>query len=130
MTEEAGVDFTDMTAEQIQALIAEAQAALDARAEVAAAAQAVHDAIQAYATATGTTTLQAWRALAPEGVEIPDDPEPEPLPDAPAWVQPTGAHDAYSVGDRVTYQGHVYESLLNGNSWSPVAYPQGWRPIA
>ena len=130
MTEEAGVDFTNMTAEQIQALIVEAQAALDTRVEVAAAAQAVHDAIQAYAAATNTTTLQAWRALAPEGVEIPDDPEPEPLPDAPAWVQPTGAHDAYSAGDRVTFEGRVYESVISGNSWSPLAYPMGWRLVA
>lgn len=130
MTGEAGVDFASMTEEQIRGLIADAQAALDARAEVQAAAQAVHEAIEAYAAATGGTVLQAWRALAPEGVTVPDDPEPEPTPSAPAWVQPTGAHDAYSIGDRVTFQGHVYESVLNGNSWSPLAYPQGWRKIA
>lgn len=130
MTEEAGVDFNGMTEQQIRELIVEAQAALDARAEVQAAAQAVHDAIQAYAAATGGTVLQAWRALAPEGVAVPDDPEPEPAPTAPAWVQPTGAHDAYSIGDRVTFQGRVYESVTNGNSWSPLAYPQGWRQIA
>lgn len=130
MTEEVGVDFADMTEEQIRVLIVEAQAALDSRAEVRAAAQAVHEAIEAYATATGGTILQAWRALAPEGVTVPDDPEPEPVPTAPAWVQPTGAHDAYSAGDRVTFEGRVYESVINGNSWSPLAYPMGWRLIA
>ena len=35
------------------------------------------------------------------------------------FVQPSGAHDAYNLGDRVTYNGRVYESILNGNVWSP-----------
>jgi hypothetical protein len=123
------VDFTDMTPEQIQALIDDAQAALDARAEVEAAARAVRDAIDVYAATTGVTALQAWRELAPAEVEVPDDPVPAPAPDAPAWVQPTGAHDAYGIGDRVTYRGRVYESVIEGNSWSPMAYPQGWRKL-
>lgn len=51
-------------------------------------------------------------------------------PGAPAeWVQPQGAHDAYNTGDRVTYQGSVYESLIDGNVWSPTAYPAGWLLI-
>lgn len=45
------------------------------------------------------------------------------------WVQPTGAHDAYNTGDRVTFNGQVYESLSNANVWSPTAYPQGWKLI-
>ena len=47
----------------------------------------------------------------------------------PEWVQPTGSHDAYNIGDKVTYQGQVYESLINGNVWSPVAHPAGWKKI-
>ena len=47
----------------------------------------------------------------------------------PDWVQPTGAHDAYNIGDKVTYNGQVYESLINGNTWSPTAYPAGWKLI-
>lgn len=47
----------------------------------------------------------------------------------PAWVQPTGAHDAYKVGDRVTFEGADYESTIAGNVWSPAAYPQGWRKL-
>lgn len=47
---------------------------------------------------------------------------------APAeWVQPTGVHDAYQTGDRVTFEGQVYRSLIDGNTWSPTAYPQGWE---
>jgi hypothetical protein len=45
------------------------------------------------------------------------------------WVQPTGAHDAYNIGDRVLFNGSVYESTINGNVWSPTGYPQGWRLI-
>lgn len=47
-----------------------------------------------------------------------------------AWVQPTGAHDAYRTGDRVTYQGHVYESTIDANVWAPDGYPQGWKLIS
>ena len=47
----------------------------------------------------------------------------------PDWVQPTGAHDAYNIGDRVTFNGQVYESLINANVWSPADYPQGWQLI-
>ena len=56
-------------------------------------------------------------------------PDPEPEPEIPDWVQPTGAHDAYNIGDRVRYQGKVYESTINGNVWSPDVYPAGWKEI-
>lgn len=50
--------------------------------------------------------------------------------DVPIWSQPTGAHDAYNIGDRVHYPGAddpIYESLIDGNVYSPDAYPAGWR---
>ena len=47
----------------------------------------------------------------------------------PEWVQPTGSHDAYNIGDRVIFENQVYESLINANTWSPTAYPQGWKLI-
>ena len=45
----------------------------------------------------------------------------------PVWSQPTGAHDAYNTGDIVNYNGTLYKSLMDGNVWSPEAYPQGWE---
>ena len=45
----------------------------------------------------------------------------------PEWVQPTGAHDAYAKGDKVTYKGKRYMSLIDGNTYSPDAYPAGWE---
>ena len=45
----------------------------------------------------------------------------------PEWVQPTGSEDAYNTGDKVTYNGVKYISLVDGNVWDPVSYPAGWR---
>ena len=47
----------------------------------------------------------------------------------PLWTQPTGAHDAYNTGDIVDYNGTLYQSLIDGNTWSPEAYPQGWKVV-
>ena len=44
----------------------------------------------------------------------------------PVWSQPTGAHDAYNAGDVVNYNGTLYQSLVDGNVYSPEAYPAGW----
>ena len=44
----------------------------------------------------------------------------------PVWAQPAGAHDAYCKGDIVDYNGTLYESLADGNVYSPDAYPAGW----
>lgn len=44
----------------------------------------------------------------------------------PVWSQPSGAHDAYNTGDIVNYNGVLYESLIDGNVYSPDAYPDGW----
>lgn len=47
----------------------------------------------------------------------------------PVWVQPTGAHDSYNTGDIVNYNGTLYESLIDGNAYSPEAYPAGWKVV-
>ena len=44
----------------------------------------------------------------------------------PVWSQPTGSHDAYNNGDIVEYNGTLYQSLIDGNVYSPDAYPDGW----
>lgn len=61
-------------------------------------------------------------------LEAGEAPEPSPEPEEwPAWVQPTGAHDCYNTGDKVTYNGQHYVSKIDGNVWSPEAYPAGWE---
>ena len=47
----------------------------------------------------------------------------------PIWSQPTGAHDAYNIGDIVDYNGTLYQSLINGNVYSPASYPAGWEVV-
>lgn len=41
-----------------------------------------------------------------------------------AWVQPTGAQDAYKKGDVVTHNGKTWESTADNNVWEPGVY--GW----
>ena len=61
--------------------------------------------------------VSSWREVVEEGSG------------APEWVQPTGATDAYQTGDHVMFEGAEYVSLIDGNVWSPTAYPQGWEKI-
>ena len=60
------------------------------------------------------------------GTTEPDTPSTETIPD---FVQPTGAHDAYKKGDKVKFEGKVYESLIDANAYSPSAYPAGWKEV-
>lgn len=46
----------------------------------------------------------------------------------PEWVQPTGAHDAYTMGDKVKHNGKVWQSLIDANIWEPGVY--GWTEVA
>ena len=45
----------------------------------------------------------------------------------PVWSRPSGAHDAYNTGDIVNYNGTLYRSRIDGNTWSPEEYPDGWE---
>ena len=48
----------------------------------------------------------------------------------PVWKQPTGAQDAYMIGDKVHYPdkyGPVYVSVMDNNVWEPTVY--GWERI-
>ena len=50
------------------------------------------------------------------------------LDEYPEWVQPTGAHDAYSKGDKVTHSGKRWTSTADANVWEPGVY--GWTEVA
>lgn len=45
----------------------------------------------------------------------------------PVWSRPSGAHDAYNTGDIVNYNGTLYRSKIDGNTWSPEEYTDGWE---
>jgi hypothetical protein len=42
-----------------------------------------------------------------------------------AWIQPTGAHDAYPIGAVVTHAGQAWASITADNIWAPGVF--GWE---
>lgn len=52
-------------------------------------------------------------------------PDPDVIPE---WEQP-GSTNPYMRGDKVAYNGRVYESLIDNNVWSPSDYPAGWKDL-
>lgn len=46
------------------------------------------------------------------------------LDEFPEWKQPTGSHDAYKKGDKVTHNGKKWSSDVDANVWEPGVY--GW----
>jgi hypothetical protein len=53
------------------------------------------------------------------------DPSGETILD---WVQPDSTNP-YMIGDKVRFEGAVYECIVNNNIWNPVSYPAGWKLI-
>ena len=49
------------------------------------------------------------------------------LEEYPQWVQPTGAHDAYNKGDKVSDEGKHWISEIDGNVWKPGTVAGAWR---
>lgn len=44
----------------------------------------------------------------------------------PEFVQPTGAHNAYNNGDKVSYKGKRYTCTMDNCIWAPDVYPSAW----
>lgn len=59
----------------------------------------------------------------------PVEPEPTPTDEYKPYVQPTGAHDAYQIDDKVLFNGKKYICIMNNCVWSPSDYPQGWQEV-
>ena len=91
-----------------------------AGARVSDGAGHLYKVVQAHTSQADWPMASTPALYTPLGVTAED---PEAVPE---WVRPTGAQDAYQRGDRVRYQGKVWESLLDGNVWSPDDYPAGW----
>lgn len=51
----------------------------------------------------------------------------EPTDEWPEFVQPTGVHDAYTVGNKITFNGKRYVCKMNVCVWSPAVYPDAWK---
>lgn len=87
-----------------------------------------------YITAQSHISQAGWRPDTTPALYIPFEvvgkseggDSPKPITE---FKQPTGAHDAYKKGDKVRFEGKVYESLIDNNAYSPTAYPQGWKEV-
>lgn len=53
--------------------------------------------------------------------------EPTEPDEYPPYKQPTGAHDCYNTGAKITFKGEKYTCLIDGCVWSPEEYPAGWK---
>ena len=49
------------------------------------------------------------------------------LDEFPEWVQPTGAQDAYRIGDKVSHNDKHWVNTLDYNTYEPGVY--GWDEI-
>ena len=55
--------------------------------------------------------------------------EPVEEEEYPEYKQPSGAHDAYHIGDKITYNGKKYICKLDNCVWTPTDYPAGWEEV-
>ena len=53
--------------------------------------------------------------------------EEAPSEEYPEWVRPTGAHDAYAQGAKVSHNGKKWTSDIAANVWEPGVY--GWTEV-
>lgn len=51
----------------------------------------------------------------------------DPTEEWPDWSQPLGAHDAYDLGMKVSFNDKHWISTINGNIWQPGVY--GWDEV-
>ena len=94
--------------------------------------------INSLADAVGALTLRAdlveqkFDALCREvGIEI-DISVPASSDTIPEFVQPTGAHDSYYYGDKVTFNGKTWKCIAPEGyacTYSPSAYPGYWEEV-
>ena len=60
------------------------------------------------------------------------EPEEPVQEEYPSYVQPTGAHDAYHRGDKITFNGKKYECIAPEGVavvWDPATYPAYWQEV-
>lgn len=61
--------------------------------------------------------------------EVTEPEKPVETDEYPEYKQPAGAHDAYHVGDKITYNGKKYICKLDNCVWAPDVYPAGWEEV-
>ena len=73
------------------------------------------------------TSQETWTPDAASSVytKVLIDPSGETILD---WEQPDSTN-AYMTGDKVRFEGVVYESTMDNNIWSPADYPAAWKVV-
>lgn len=64
---------------------------------------------------TPDVAVSLWVAISDPSIEYPE------------WVQPTGAHDVYMKGDKVSHNDKHWISDIDNNSYEPGVY--GWTEV-
>lgn len=71
--------------------------------------------------------VYGWKEVKDSGQTEPTDPDKPEEDEYPEWVQPTGAHDAYEQGAKVSHNGKKWTSDVSANVWEPGVY--GWTEV-
>lgn len=101
------------------------------RLELIGLARGKADPAHSFAPMQAQIDALAARVAALEGKVAPAEPD-APAEEYPAYVQPTGSHDAYHNGDRVTFNGKQYTCVAPEGVavvWSPEVYPDYWEEV-
>ena len=147
------MDLTTLTDDDLAALIRDAYAEERRRATIQAAPVEAATLATQYAEAIGREDGDEWQAPTgahnayPQGATVTHDGKTwESLTPAnvwapgiygwreltadgdapPEWVAPSGAHDAYGMGDEVTHGGKRWRSEHAANAWAP---PTLWADL-
>ena len=147
-------DFGPYTVEDLNALIRAAQAALISKETMASAEAKINEILADVKAAQGVTDGEdwtqptgaqdayplgarvahggkVWENLTTANVWEPGVSGWREFVDASTiadWIQPTGSHDVYNLGDKVKYAGKVWRSTIAANVWAPGVH--GWEEVA
>lgn len=75
--------------------------------------RSLHDITTTAQNTKPSETPSMWKAVA------------DPTEEYPMWVQPLGAFDTYTTGDKVSHNDKHWISTVDGNVWEPGVY--GWE---
>lgn len=131
-----GYDLADLT-ERIKTMYAMGELTDDEMTQLLEQAQTNAKPDDSYAPLNErVTAIETWQREVEDRLDKletgsstePGEPE-KPADEWPEYVQPTGAHDAYHVGNKITHNGKHYTCIYDGCVWTPDAYPQGWQLV-
>ena len=119
----------ELTNEQHDELIALARDNATPEQSYAPLAQQVDALFENVAEIAAEVESLKGRVTALEGGEVTP---PTPEEEYPEYVQPTGAHDAYHNGDKITHNGKKYTCIAPEGTavvWNPDEYPAYWQLV-